>query len=141
LINYIDTSVLAAYYCPEALSDQAQALLLNQVKPAISDLTQVELLSAVSTKVRTGELSRKHGNLSISKFQSHINSDLFTVLRIEKEHWHIAGGWLSLFNTTLRTLDALHLAVVSANELMLITSDHHLANAAKALGIPCKTLI
>jgi hypothetical protein len=35
---YIDTSVLAAYYCPEILSDQVQLYLSRQVKPALSFL-------------------------------------------------------------------------------------------------------
>ena len=31
---YVDTSVLVAYYCPEALSLQAQDLLREQAQPA-----------------------------------------------------------------------------------------------------------
>ena len=45
---YIDTSVLVAYYCPEALSEQVQDFLSEQVKPAISTLTEVELFSAIA---------------------------------------------------------------------------------------------
>jgi predicted nucleic acid-binding protein len=134
-LYYIDTSILAAYYCPETLSDRVQAFLTDQVKPAVSALTEVEFLSAVSRKVRTGELSRADGNRIASKFQSHLNQDLFTVCPIETLHWQMAGGWLRLFNTPLKTLDALHLAVASGNDLILLTSDHRLAVAADALGI------
>jgi len=40
---YIDTTVLVAYYCPEAMSEQVQSFLGEQLKPAVSELTEVEL--------------------------------------------------------------------------------------------------
>lgn len=49
---YLDTSVLVAYYCPEPLSEQVQNFLSQNIKPAVSFLTQVELFSAVAKKVR-----------------------------------------------------------------------------------------
>jgi len=64
---YIDTSVLVAYYCPEALSEQVQVFLSEQVKPAISSLTEVELFSAIARKVRMGELGQSDGNRIISR--------------------------------------------------------------------------
>ena len=47
---YLDTSVLVSYYCPEALSRQAQDILREAAKPCLSFLTEVELTSAVSKK-------------------------------------------------------------------------------------------
>jgi len=55
-LNYLDTSVLAAYYCPEPLSDEAESIVRASRTPAICDLTEVELFSALSRKVRTREL-------------------------------------------------------------------------------------
>lgn len=49
---YVDTSVLVAYYCPEPLSVAVQQFLIEQPKPAISSLTEVELFSALARKVR-----------------------------------------------------------------------------------------
>ena len=132
---YIDTCVLAAYYCPETLSDKVQTFLRAQVSPAINDLTGVELFSAVSKKVRMGELSHADGNRILSKFQSHVTANLFRIIPIVRQHWQIARGWLSLFNTSLRTLDALHLAVASAEQLTLFTFDRQLLDAANALGV------
>jgi len=51
---YIDTSVLAAYYCPEPLSDKAEEFILASGTPVITDLTRLELFSAISRKVREG---------------------------------------------------------------------------------------
>jgi len=132
---YIDTSVLVAYYCPEAMSEQVQSFLGEQLKPAVSDLTEVELFSAVARKVRMGDLNQLDGNRILSKFLSHLNGGLFTVIPIESQHWRIARGWIGLFNTSLRTLDALHLAVASAGDFTMVTSDRRLLQAADALGV------
>jgi predicted nucleic acid-binding protein len=137
---YIDTSILAAYYCPEILSEKVQAFLRAQIHPAISSLTDVELCSAISKKVRMGELSHADGNRIISKFQSHIDEDLFHIISIEREHWRIARGWLSLFNTSLRTLDALHLAVSSSAQLTIIAADRQLLDSAKSLGVQSENI-
>ncbi len=72
---YIDTSVLVAYYCPETLSEQVQSFLGVQLKPAVSDLTEVELFSAVARKVRMGDLSPSDGNRILSKFLSHLDGE------------------------------------------------------------------
>ncbi|MDD5168493.1 MAG: type II toxin-antitoxin system VapC family toxin [Syntrophales bacterium] len=134
-MHYIDTSVLVAYYCPEAMSAQVQDFLLGQAKPAISSLTEVELFSAVAMKVRMGEIDHADGNRILSKFSSHMEGGLFTVISIESNHWRIARGWLGLFNTSLRTLDALHLAITSAEDFVLVTSDKRLFHAAYTLGV------
>ena len=42
---YLDTSALAAYYCPEPLSDKAEERILSDEMPAISWLTRLELVS------------------------------------------------------------------------------------------------
>jgi predicted nucleic acid-binding protein len=94
---YIDTSVLVAYYCPETLSEQVQSFLGALLKPAVSDLTEVELFSAVSRKVRMGDLSPADGNRILSKYLSHLDGGLFTTLHLESQHWRIARGWIGLF--------------------------------------------
>lgn len=53
---YLDTSVVVAYYCPEALSEVAEKMIVAASEPTISALTEVEFFSAVSRKIREGEL-------------------------------------------------------------------------------------
>ena len=53
---YIDTSVLAAYYCPEPLSEQSQRVLAEEGERAISSLVELELVSALARKVRSREM-------------------------------------------------------------------------------------
>jgi len=137
---YIDTSVLVAYYCPEALSEQVQDFLSEQVKPAISTLTEVELFSAIARKVRMGDLDQADGNRIVSKFLSHMDCNLFSIIPVESHHWRVARGWIGLFNTSLRTLDALHLAIASVGDFVLVTSDQRLFQAADTLGVKVRVI-
>lgn len=54
---YIDTSVLVPFYLPEALSDAVDELLRIEDTPALSQLVEVELFSAVARKLRMREIS------------------------------------------------------------------------------------
>ena len=137
---YIDTSVLAAYYCPESLSDVAEDYLLSERRPAISQLTEVELASAVSCKVREKTLSEKDGLRILDTFQSHIDASMYTYLILDSRHYRLARSWISRLSTPLRTLDALHLAVSATYDLELITADKRLAESAIELGIAAKLI-
>lgn len=137
---YVDTSVLVAYYCPESSSEVVQKFLVEQVKPAISSLTEVELFSAVARKVRMNELDQLDGNRILSKFLSHLDADYFSLIQVDSRHWRLARSYIGLFNAPLRTLDALHLAITSLEELELVTSDQHLIQSAAILGVNTRIL-
>jgi len=139
-MHYIDTSILAAYYCPEPLSEQAEALLLSGVRQALSSLSEVELLSAVSRKMRAGEISPAHGRRIANRFGTHLEGDFYTRLPVEQRHYRIARDWIGSFRTTLRTLDALHLAVASVEGLCIATADSGLFDAAVALGLEARLI-
>lgn len=131
---YIDTSILAAYYCPESLSLIAEKTLKN-CAPVISDLTETELASAVSKKVRGRELSLLDAQKILALFQSHLEDGFFQKIAIQPQYFALANSWIKQFITPLRTLDALHLAVAQKQNLPLITGDKSLAQAAKKLGV------
>jgi predicted nucleic acid-binding protein len=138
---YLDTSVIVAYYCPEALSLQVQDLLREHAKPALSFLTKVEFTSAVAKKVRMNELGSVDGNRILAKFTSHVDAGLFRIIPVENHHWQLARGWIGLFTTPLRTLDALHLAIASSEELQLVTSDKSFFQAAGMLDLNVRLLV
>ncbi len=97
--------------------------------------SMVELRSALSRKVRLGELSTTSATQIASRFFGHLEEGLYTRNPVERRHYEMAGEWLGRFTLTLRTLDALHLAVVTAGGFRLATADATLARSAKALGI------
>jgi len=132
---YVDTSLLAAYYCPEPLSGKAEDFLALQERLAISSLTGLELFSALNRKVREKELYQADAGKVAARFLSHLVNDFFVLLPVEANHFRLARDWLGLFNTNLRTLDALHLAVASSQGLVIATADRGLCKSARELGL------
>ena len=132
---YVDTSAIVAYYCPEPLSEKAESFLTAHVRPAIGALTEVELFSALSRKIREGGMNRTDVSRIISKFLAHVDSLFYTRVSIELNHYRLARDWIGQFNTSLRSLDALHLAVTSSEGLTLITADEGLSKSAEILAV------
>jgi predicted nucleic acid-binding protein len=132
---YIDTSVIVAYYCPEPMSEKAEAFLIGHLRPTISTLTEVEMFSALSLKVREGGLSRKDAGDIIAKFLSHVNGHFYANLPVEPHHFRVARDWIGLLNTNLKTLDALHLAIAYVENLTIVTADQRLAESARSLRL------
>lgn len=132
---YLDSSVVAPFYWSEELSARVQDFLKHNDGLMISQLVEVELFSAVSRRVRMRELTNDDAWEIASRFQTDLNNGFFTLLNIEPVHYDKARNWIRQFNTPLRTLDALHLAVADSCEIPLITADESLAVSARLLGV------
>ena len=137
---YIDTSVLVAYYCPEAISSKAEKIIINADIPVISPLTEVEFASALARKTREEQLTIESANKILNEFKSHIHKLLFKIIMIDTDCYSLAFSWLSGNDIPLATLDSLHLAATSLNNLKMVTADKQLSNAAFKLGIECQLL-
>ncbi len=137
---YVDTSVLVAYYCPEPLSEKAEASLTAQIQPAISSLTEIELFSAISRKVREKDIDHKDAGRVIARFVVHLDNHYYTYLPVEPNHFQLARSWIGMFKLSLRTLDALHLAIASSEGFKVVTADKNLSRSAKALGVNVQLL-
>lgn len=137
---YIDTSVLVAYYCPEPLSQTAEDTVRRAHVPAISPLTEVEFRSALAIKVRKEEMEAGEAERVLSRFQAHVEEQRYLMLPIGDEHYVLAADWIGRFSTTLRSLDALHLAVTFTSDMRLVTADQPLAESAGHFGVP-RTLL
>ena len=74
-MDYFDTSVLAAYYCPEPNSPAAEKIILHSENPAISDLTELELVSALSRKIREKSITREDGRKIIAMLLNPTEND------------------------------------------------------------------
>jgi predicted nucleic acid-binding protein len=101
---YIDTSVLVAYYSPEPLSEKAEAFLTGHERVAISNLTELELFSALSRKVREDGLDKSDAGKVAARFLSHVDGGFFEYLTVEPQHFRLARDWVGLFNSGLRSL-------------------------------------
>ena len=132
---YLDASVLAPYYCPEPLSDKVEKIVISADRPCISSLSEVELASAISRKIREKNLSLEDGNKIFNQFQTHLKESLFRLISVEDRHYQTAKNWILQFAVPLKTLDALHLAVAAEGQLTLLTADRQLDISAKYFGI------
>lgn len=132
---YLDTSVLAAYYCPEPLSEKVEKIVISTDRPCISSLTEVELASAISCKIREKNLSPEDGNKIINQFQTHLTESFYRLITVEDRHYQTAKNWILQFAVPLKTLDALHLAIAAEGDFTLLTADRQLDISAKYFGI------
>ncbi len=127
--------MLTAYYCPEPASQTAQSVLTSHSDPAISWLTGVELLSALSRKVRERSLEQDDAGRIARLFRNHVADGYYTVLPLEHADYEAAQERIGRFDTALRTLDALHLAVAMRGTDRLATADRTMASVAQMLGM------
>lgn len=133
-LAYFDTSVIAPLYRAEPLTTTAEALQ-RQYRPAISLLTEVELASTLARWVRMQELTEDQAASIDKTFAEDLRMKVFERAPLcDREYWQ-ARAWLQQRSTSLRTLDALHLAIAAENGWPLITADHQLHQAASHLNI------
>ena len=135
-LAYFDTSLIAPLYRPEPLTTVAEALQ-QQYRPVISWLTEVELASTLARWVRMGELTQQQAADIDMVFAEDLRLKAFERAELgERQYWQ-ARTWLQRRNTSLRTLDALHLAVAAEQGWPILTADRQLHNAAQTLS--CKS--
>jgi len=103
-------------------------------------LTEVEPVSAVARKVREKELSAGDGNRIIQQYHLHGKAAVLPLIAINEAHFQTAFHMLSRFSPPLKTLDALHLSVAIVNDLVIVTADRQLHNAANHLGVKSKLI-
>jgi uncharacterized protein len=137
---YLDTSAIAPFYWVETLSEAIEEVLRSEVAPALSQLVEVELFSALSRRVRMAEINPETARIIANRFQSDLNRGFYTHLKVEPIHYSMARDWIRQFDTPLRTLDALHLAIANTHNISLITADMGLAESARRLGVQVQTL-
>jgi predicted nucleic acid-binding protein len=137
---YADTSALVPYYVPEEFSNLLQSILQAQSGPIISDLCELELYSALSVKLRTGEVNRTTIVQITALFRRHFEAGLFTRIALHTDHYRVARGFIGQFDLPLKAPDSLHLAICATERLRLLTLDEQLARNAAALGIEIESI-
>jgi hypothetical protein len=137
---YVDTSVIVAMLTHEPKSFACIDWFRNQKQPPqSSDWLITEFNSAISLKLRTGQLKAEQVVSIMQTFETLINGGI-KLLPINREVYSQAGV-LIRSHPNLRAGDALHLSVASGAEISeFVTLDNNQAKTAKAMGFACEVM-
>ncbi len=135
MIIYLDPSVIVSLFVSDALSSQAHTILRSS-RPQIlvSDFACAEFCSAIARKVRMRELTLRDAQDVFGVFDEWIERDV-TRIGLTSSDVAMTIRYLRRLNTSLRTPDALHVAIAQRVGATLLTFDSKLASAAEALGV------
>lgn len=141
LSYYFDTSALLPYYRQEAITAKVQTLISKITPPIIlNNLSLVEIASALNRWHRMSELTKEQIFMIQELFYQHINAGLYRILPLIEKEYKQAESWLLQRETSLRSLDALHLASSFYANACLITADKKLYEAAIYLNVKAQFL-
>jgi predicted nucleic acid-binding protein len=142
-VLYADTSaIVRAYFVDEDDHDELRGLLLEGSEPVLtSELTRIEFASAVTAAFRAGRA--EGADELLARFDVDCGDDgVITLLRLDSGRVFPTAHKL-VSDHVLRTLDAIHLAVVmtdvttlaAGEPVELVTRDQRQAASAAALGL------
>ena len=135
--SYFDTSVVAALLISEPLSSRAERFLATcEGLLLVSNLTVVEFSSLVARRLRMREFTLDQARAALADF------DAWTVARcieVSPVDLIAATALLRRLDTSLRALDAIHVAVAQRLDATLVTFDRQMADRARALGTAVAT--
>ncbi|MCA9411991.1 MAG: type II toxin-antitoxin system VapC family toxin [Candidatus Omnitrophica bacterium] len=130
---YFDTSAFAKRYIQEPGSDELDKLLETATGVAVSILCYPELMSALGRRFRCEEISQQDFDSIESQFLQDLQD--IEVIQIHPSAVFRAIGYLK--STSLKTLDALHVASASVWEAHLFaTGDKKQMALAQEVGLP-----
>ena len=136
---YLDASVLVALFVDDVFTAKADALLRqSRAKVVVSDFAAAEFASSVSRKVRMGRLSEPDAREAFATF------DIWAARAAERtavvaSDVGAATRFLRRLDLTLRTADAINIAIAQRLEAELASFDRKMIESAAAVGVATAT--
>ena len=133
---YCDTSLIIASLTYEAHSPAVWRWLRMQSdrRLYVSDWTDTEVSSALSLKVRTGQISAVDRIDLLETWRASIGTN-YERVGVSAENFATAAGFVERYELGLRAADSLHLAIAQAHGLAMATLDTRLRHSAIEYGI------
>jgi len=133
---YLDASFLIALFANDAFTASARQFLRSE-KPVlhVSDFASAEFVSAVAKRVRLGQFGMSDARLTLSNFDAWMPRGAQHVSMTSADI-KVAEAYLRRLDLTLRTPDALHIAMVERIGATLLTFDKKMTACARALQMP-----
>jgi uncharacterized protein len=140
LSYYLETSFVVAAITNEPMTLSVRAWLgQNQgADLLISEWVRTEVSSALSIKLRTGQLGEPHRAQALSEFNQFCRENFITV-PVTADHFRTAARFADQHGLGLRAGDALHLAIAREQGATISTLDRRIVEAGPVLAIPTVT--
>ena len=135
---YIDSAIIVKLLVKEELSDFFQDALADIILYS-SELSLVEVRSALLSKLRSKAISQKQRFVAQEIFQNKIADEQIVIMPLDSPVYSKARTLIDFCHpdVALRTLDAIHLAACDiSQEFPLCATDSRMRAAAQKLGIP-----
>jgi predicted nucleic acid-binding protein len=135
---YIDSAIIVKLLIKEEFSDFFQDSLADFVLHT-SELSLVEVGSALLSKVRTKSINEKQRLIAREIFRHKIAEEQIVILSLDSPVFSKARSLIEFCHpeVALRTLDAIHLAACDiSQEFPLCATDTRMRAAAEKIGIP-----
>ncbi|MHB1158085.1 MAG: PIN domain-containing protein [Phycisphaerales bacterium] len=89
-MSYLDTSIPAAYYCPEHLSGKVPSAISRMRHPTISSLVETEFFSALSFKMRSDAMDIAAANQCAAMFRVHLADMRYRIVSVGPREYALA---------------------------------------------------
>ncbi|MEP7351284.1 MAG: type II toxin-antitoxin system VapC family toxin [Sphingorhabdus sp.] len=139
---YLDTSFIIASLMQDEIRSEDARNWLSSVEAgqlAISDWVKTEVASALSLKVRTGQIGLADRAAASQQWHLMAESSLASIT-VDSDDFLSAAQFVEFQELSLRAGNALHIAIAKNAACTLVTLDKRMADAAVELGVPVARL-
>lgn len=136
---YLDASVLVALFTHDPFTERANAYLNTELPViAVSDFAAAEFASAVARLVRMRAIARADARAIFADFDIWKRREAETP-EILSSDVAAAAVFIRRLDLTLRTADAINIAIAQRIGATLATFDVKMSDSARAVGVPVAT--
>jgi len=133
---YLDASVLVALFTDDPFTSRADTFLrANAFVLVVSDFAAAEFASVIARHVRTKEITPDDARTAFSTFDAW-TARTTQCAQTTAADVAVAETFLRRLDLTLRTPDAINIAIAQRIEATLVTFDDKMMANARALGTP-----